>query len=61
VSLKWRIDASQTSTYPPTSKAEIKATTAFGNKFVDLIYPDQPTRNGCLAGQVLHSRNVAPR
>jgi phospholipid/cholesterol/gamma-HCH transport system substrate-binding protein len=59
VSLKLEIDASQTKYIPANVEAEIKATTAFGNKFVDLIYPDQPSPKRLSAGQVLHSRNVS--
>jgi phospholipid/cholesterol/gamma-HCH transport system substrate-binding protein len=59
VSLRLEIDASQTKYIPANVEAEIKATTAFGNKFVDLIYPDQPSPKRLSAGQVLHSRNVS--
>ena len=59
VSLKLEIDASQTKYIPANIEAEIKATTAFGNKFVDLIYPEQPSPKRLSSGQVLHSRNVS--
>ena len=44
---------------PANTDAEIRATTIFGAKYVDLIYPDKPSRQRISAGAVLHSRNVA--
>jgi phospholipid/cholesterol/gamma-HCH transport system substrate-binding protein len=58
-SLKLEIDPSQTKYIPANVEAEIKATTAFGNKYVDLIYPQNPSPQRLSAGQVLHSRNVS--
>ncbi|WP_068287715.1 MCE family protein [Mycobacterium sp. E2462] len=43
---------------PSNLEAEIKSTTAFGSKYVDLIVPDQPSRTPLKPGAVLHSRNV---
>jgi phospholipid/cholesterol/gamma-HCH transport system substrate-binding protein len=43
---------------PSNVQAEIKATTAFGSKYVDLIVPDDPSPTPLRAGAVLHSRNV---
>jgi phospholipid/cholesterol/gamma-HCH transport system substrate-binding protein len=44
---------------PSNTEAEIKATTAFGAKYVDLIVPDDDAGTGPLEpGAVLHSRNV---
>jgi phospholipid/cholesterol/gamma-HCH transport system substrate-binding protein len=43
---------------PSNVLAEIKATTAFGSKYVDLIVPDDPSPTPLRAGAVLHSRNV---
>jgi phospholipid/cholesterol/gamma-HCH transport system substrate-binding protein len=39
-------------------QAEIKATTAFGAKYVELTYPDDPSPTRLAAGAVLVSRNV---
>lgn len=44
---------------PANVQAQIRATTAFGAKYVDLIYPDQPSRSRLVAGAVLTSRNVS--
>ena len=44
---------------PANVGAEIRATTAFGAKYVDLIPPDHPTADRLRAGQVIQSRNVA--
>ena len=43
----------------PTSRREIKATTAFGAKYVDLIYPEDPSPNGCRPARCCSSRNVS--
>ena len=43
---------------PSNLEAEIKSTTAFGSKYVDLIEPDPPSRTPLKPGAVLHSRNV---
>jgi phospholipid/cholesterol/gamma-HCH transport system substrate-binding protein len=43
---------------PSNTEAEIKSTTAFGSKYVDLIVPESPSRTPLKAGAVLHSRNV---
>ena len=59
VSLKLRIDTDQIKYIPANVEAQIKATSAFGNKFVELIYPDNPSPKRLSAGEVLHSRNVA--
>jgi phospholipid/cholesterol/gamma-HCH transport system substrate-binding protein len=40
-------------------EAQIKATTAFGSKFVDLVYPQNPSPARLTAGAVLHSSNVS--
>jgi phospholipid/cholesterol/gamma-HCH transport system substrate-binding protein len=44
---------------PANIEAQIRATTAFGAKFVDLVYPSEPSTNRLTAGAVLHSRNVS--
>lgn len=43
---------------PNNVEAEIKSTTAFGAKYVDLIVPDHPSPVPLKPGAVLHSRNV---
>jgi phospholipid/cholesterol/gamma-HCH transport system substrate-binding protein len=43
---------------PSNLEAEIKSTTAFGSKYVDLIVPDPPSHTALKPGAVLHSRNV---
>ncbi len=58
VSLKLEIDADQIKTIPANVEAEIRATTVFGAKFVDLIPPSEPSRERLAAGAVVKSRNV---
>ncbi|OBK48626.1 MCE family protein [Mycobacterium kubicae] len=43
---------------PSNVEAEIKSTTAFGSKFVDLIVPEHPSGTPLKPGSVLRSRNV---
>jgi phospholipid/cholesterol/gamma-HCH transport system substrate-binding protein len=43
---------------PNNVEAEIKSSTAFGAKYVDLIVPDAPSSESLPPGAVLHSRNV---
>lgn len=57
-SLKLEIYPDQVRHIPQNVEAEIKATTAFGAKYVDLVYPDDPSPQRLTAGEVLHSRNV---
>jgi phospholipid/cholesterol/gamma-HCH transport system substrate-binding protein len=58
VSLKLDIDSDQVRYIPANVDAQIKATSAFGNKYVELIYPEKPSSRRLSAGEVLHSRNV---
>jgi phospholipid/cholesterol/gamma-HCH transport system substrate-binding protein len=44
---------------PANVQAEIRATTAFGAKYVELIPPDDPSPKPLVSGAVLHSRNVS--
>ncbi len=44
---------------PANVGVQIRATTTFGAKYVDLIYPDIPSRRRLSAGAVLQSRNVS--
>jgi len=57
VSLRLDIDRDQIRYIPANVQAQIKATTAFGAKFVDLVYPPQPSTARLVAGTVLHSTN----
>jgi phospholipid/cholesterol/gamma-HCH transport system substrate-binding protein len=59
VILKLQIYPGQAKYIPANVEAQIRATTAFGAKFVDLIYPSQPSTNWLRAGAVLQSRNVS--
>jgi phospholipid/cholesterol/gamma-HCH transport system substrate-binding protein len=59
VSLKLQIDPDQIRYIPANVQAQIQATTAFGAKFVDLIYPKDPSPGRLAAGAVLHSKNVS--
>src|SRR5262249_35634862 len=59
VALKLEIDPDQIPYIPSNVEAQIRATTIFGAKFVDLVYPDNPTSQRLAAGQVIESRNVA--
>lgn len=58
VRLKLDIDPGQAGHIPANVEAQIRATTLFGAKYVDLIYPDRPSRQHISAGSVLRSRNV---
>lgn len=44
---------------PANVMAEIDSTTAFGAKFVNLVYPDNPSEERLTAGAVLHADRVA--
>lgn len=44
---------------PENAQAEIRANTIFGAKYVDIIYPDDPSSQHISAGAVLQSRNVS--
>jgi phospholipid/cholesterol/gamma-HCH transport system substrate-binding protein len=59
VTLRLEIDPDELRLIPANVGAEIRATTAFGAKYVDLIPPDHPTADRLRAGQVIQSRNVA--
>jgi phospholipid/cholesterol/gamma-HCH transport system substrate-binding protein len=58
VRLKLEIDRDMISHIPANVEAQIRATTVFGAKFVDLVYPSDPSSARLKAGQVLMSRNV---
>jgi phospholipid/cholesterol/gamma-HCH transport system substrate-binding protein len=59
VRLKLEINSDQIKYIPANIEVQIKATTAFGAKYVDLIYPESPTHKRLSADQVLQSRNVS--
>jgi phospholipid/cholesterol/gamma-HCH transport system substrate-binding protein len=59
VKLQLNIDPDQIKFIPANVGAQIKATTALGNKYVDLIYPGDPSPQRLDSGQVLQSRNVS--
>ncbi|MDT5016849.1 MAG: phospholipid/cholesterol/gamma-HCH transport system substrate-binding protein [Mycobacterium sp.] len=59
VVLKLQIDPDQIPNIPANVEAQIRATTVFGAKFVDLVYPDDPSTKRLAEGQVLKSRNVS--
>ncbi|MDV3124468.1 MCE family protein [Mycobacterium sp. 21AC1] len=59
VSLDLEMYPDQLQQIPANVEAEIRATTAFGAKYVDLIYPNDPSPKRLFAGQVLHSVNVS--
>lgn len=58
VSLELEIFPDQVHMIPANVEPEIKATTAFGAKYVDFVYPDRPSPTSLGAGAVLASRNV---
>ncbi len=49
----------QTKYIPANVAAQIRATTIFGAKYVDLVFPSNPTPQRISAGAVLMSRNVS--
>jgi phospholipid/cholesterol/gamma-HCH transport system substrate-binding protein len=59
VRLELEIFPDKTQYIPANVDAEIKATTAFGAKYVELSLPDQPSPARLASGAVLHSKNVA--
>ena len=58
-SLNLEIDPDQVKYIPANVQARIRATTAFGAKYVDLIYPDNPSSQRLRAGTVIESQNVS--
>lgn len=59
VRLQLEIDPNQIRYIPANVQAEIKATTAFGAKYVELIAPSDPSPQRLAEGAVLQSRNVS--
>jgi phospholipid/cholesterol/gamma-HCH transport system substrate-binding protein len=58
VRLKLELFPDQIRHIPANVEAQIRATTLFGAKYVDLVYPDHPSRHNISAGAVLWSHNV---
>src|SRR5271168_67066 len=58
-SLRLEIDPDQIRYIPANVQAQISATSAFGAKYVELVYPQNPSRARLTAGAVLHSKNVS--
>jgi phospholipid/cholesterol/gamma-HCH transport system substrate-binding protein len=59
VSVKLDIFPDQVKYIPANVEARIRATTAFGAKYVDLIYPGDPSPKRLAAGMVIKSENVS--
>ena len=57
--LTLEIDPDQIQYIPANVEAEIDVTTAFGAKFVDLVYPENPSKERLAEGAVLRSKNVS--
>jgi phospholipid/cholesterol/gamma-HCH transport system substrate-binding protein len=58
VRLDIAIDRSQVKYIPANVAAQIRATTLFGAKYLDLVYPNDPSREPLRAGAVIASQNV---
>ncbi|MDZ7886435.1 MAG: MCE family protein [Mycobacterium sp.] len=58
VSVRLEISPDELANIPANVSARIRATTAFGAKFVDLVYPADPSSRPLAAGAVLRSENV---
>jgi phospholipid/cholesterol/gamma-HCH transport system substrate-binding protein len=56
--LQLKMDPGPFKYLPSNLEAEIKSTTAFGSKYIDLIVPDHPSPAALKPGALLHSRNV---
>lgn len=56
--LQLKMDPGPFKYLPSNLEAEIKSTTAFGSKYVDLIVPSDASHTPLKPGAVLHSRNV---
>src|SRR6476620_5214757 len=59
VSIRLQIYPDQVKYIPANIGAQIRATTVFGAKFVDLTYPEAPVSQRLESGQVLKSSNVS--
>ncbi|OBH08202.1 MCE family protein [Mycobacterium sp. E1747] len=56
--LKLDIYPDQIKYIPANVSVRIRATTVFGSKYIELLYPDHPSPQRLAAGQVLQSQNV---
>jgi len=59
VSLQLKLEPDQLKFIPANVEAQIKANTAFGAKYVDLVMPVDPSPRRLAAGAVVRSRNVS--
>lgn len=59
VTLQLQIDPDQIKYIPANVAARIQATTAFGAKYVDLVYPSDPSPQRLRAGATIRSSNVS--
>lgn len=59
VTLKLHLNRDQLKQIPANVEARIRATTAFGAKYVDLVYPDSPSPKRLAAGAMVPTRDVA--
>lgn len=59
VQLQLQLDPDQIRYIPANVTAQIRATTVFGAKFVDLVYPDAPAGGTLSAGSTIPSTNVS--
>jgi phospholipid/cholesterol/gamma-HCH transport system substrate-binding protein len=59
VRLKLELFPSEINHIPANTQAQIRSTTIFGAKYVDLIYPKTPSVQRITAGALLQSRNVS--
>lgn len=59
VSLRLELDPDKVRYVPSNVMARIASTTVFGAKYVDLIYPEDPSGKALAAGAVLQSQNVS--
>ena len=58
VSLKLDLDPRQAAAIPANVQARINATSLFGSKYVELLAPENPSKERLTAGAVLRSQNV---
>ncbi len=58
VRLKLELYPDEAKHIPANAQAQIRATTLFGAKYVDIVYPDDPSPRHISAGAVLRARNV---
>ncbi len=56
--LQLKLDPDQVKYIPANIGAQVSVTTAFGAKFVDLVYPQPPSSARVAAGTVLHSEHT---